>query len=59
MTKVLIQPGPCGLDTQVEATSEDGMEVQVKITSGCESIKRLTAGNLPSRWPLTAWREPV
>ena len=42
MTKVLIQPGPCGLDTQVEATSEDGMEVQVKITSGCESINKMT-----------------
>lgn len=42
MTKVLIQPGPCGLDTQVEAISEDGMEVQVKIASGCESINKMT-----------------
>lgn len=42
MTKVMIKPGPCGLDTTVEASSEDGMEVQVKINSSCESVAKMT-----------------
>lgn len=42
MTKVMIQPGPCNLETRVEAVSEDGMEVQVKITSACESVAKIT-----------------
>lgn len=42
MTKVMIQPGPCGLNTKVTASSEDGMDVQVKISSACESIAKMT-----------------
>ena len=42
MTKVHIDPGVCGLPTAVEATSDDGMEVRLKIASGCEPLRRLT-----------------
>lgn len=42
MTKVMIKPGPCNLNTVVEASSEDGMEVQVRIISGCESLEKMT-----------------
>ena len=38
MTKVAIDPGVCGFVTNVEAVSEDGMEVNVKVQSGCESV---------------------
>ena len=41
MTKVKIDPGVCGLVTAVEASSEDQMEVRVKVKSGCESIRRM------------------
>lgn len=41
MKKVLIQPGVCGLSTRVEANSEDGMEVQVKIVSACEAVRNI------------------
>lgn len=41
MTKVKIEPGICGLVTSVEAESEDQMEVRVKVSSGCESVRRM------------------
>jgi hypothetical protein len=41
MTKVKIEPGVCGLITNVEAFSEDGMEVKVTVKSGCESINKM------------------
>ncbi|HIV24761.1 MAG TPA: hypothetical protein IAB71_03085 [Candidatus Scatomonas pullistercoris] len=41
MTKVLIKPGICKLNTTVTAESEDQMEVTVKVSSGCESIRKM------------------
>ena len=41
MKKVKIEPGVCGLVTRVEANSEDGMEVILKVASGCESVNRM------------------
>ncbi len=41
MTKVKIAPGICGLNTKVEAVSEDGMDVQVKITSACQAVQKM------------------
>ena len=41
MTKVKINPGVCGLITSVEAESEDGVEVKVRIKSGCKSVNRM------------------
>lgn len=41
MTKVEINPGICGLITQVTAESEDQMEVKVSVTSDCESVRKM------------------
>ncbi|WP_394925310.1 DUF6951 family protein [uncultured Robinsoniella sp.] len=41
MTKVTINPGVCGLITSIEASSEDQMEVTVKVDSGCASIQKM------------------
>lgn len=41
MTKVKIDPGVCGLITTVEAESEDGMEVSVKVRSGCKAVQKM------------------
>jgi len=38
MTKVEIDPGVCGFTATVEAFSEDGMEVVIKVESGCPAI---------------------
>ena len=39
MTKVTINPGPCGFVTAVECVSEDGMDAKVAVKSGCQSIR--------------------
>jgi len=41
MTKVKINPGVCGFITSVEAESEDGQEVRLKIKSGCEPVRKM------------------
>ena len=41
MTKVIINPGVCGFTTHVEADSEDGMEVNLSVKSGCESVRAM------------------
>lgn len=41
MKKVIIKPGICKLNTTVTAESEDQMDVQVKVTSGCESVRKM------------------
>lgn len=41
MAKVLIEPGVCGLKTQLEITSDDGMAVIIKGSSMCESIQEI------------------
>jgi hypothetical protein len=41
MTKVLIEPGVCGFTANVEAVSEDGMEVQLTVESGCPAIMKM------------------
>ena len=41
MTKVTINPGPCGLITTVEASSEDQQEVTLIVKSGCESVRKM------------------
>ena len=39
MTKGTIQPGICGFTAQVTARSEDQMEVEVHVTSGCKAVQ--------------------
>lgn len=44
MTKVKIDPGICGLITQVEAQStetDDGIEVKVKVNSACAAVQKM------------------
>lgn len=41
MTKVKIQPGICGLITNVTAQSEDQIDVTVTVNSACESVKKM------------------
>lgn len=41
MTKVAINPGICKLITTVEASSEDQMEVTLKVTSECEAVSKM------------------
>lgn len=43
MTKVKIEPGVCGLITHVEAESEDGMDVAIKISSDCKAVQQMFA----------------
>jgi len=38
MATVKVQPGICGLQTEIHATSEDGQEVRLTIQSECEAI---------------------
>ena len=42
MTKVSINPGICGLITNVEVEAdEDGMEIKLKVDSLCQAVKTL------------------
>lgn len=41
MTKVTINPGVCGLITTAEAHSEDQMEVELTVKSGCEVVRNM------------------
>jgi hypothetical protein len=41
MTTTLIDPGPCGFITRAEAASEDGMEVRIKVKTGCKSVREM------------------
>lgn len=41
MTKVTVHPGICNLITNVEASSEDGMEVMLNVTTACEAVKNM------------------
>ena len=41
MKKVKIDPGVCGFVTMVEAESEDGIEVKLRIRSGCDAVMKM------------------
>lgn len=41
MTTVKIDPGVCGLITKVTAETEDGMDVTLKVASGCEAVRKM------------------
>lgn len=41
MTKVKINPGICGLITNVQTQSDDGMEVEIIVKSDCEAISKM------------------
>ncbi len=41
MTKVKIEPGVCGFTTIVTADTNEDEEVVLKVSSGCESVKKM------------------
>lgn len=41
MTKLTINPGVCGFIAKVEAISDGGMAVTVKVETGCESVTKM------------------
>ena len=41
MTKVKIDPGPCGFVTAVEARANEDEEVVVTVKSGCAAVQKL------------------
>lgn len=47
MAKVSVNPGICGLTTDITVTSPDGMNVEVKAETTCDYIKNLVEA-LPS-----------
>ena len=42
MTKVIIEPGVCGLTAVVTAHSEDGDEVTITVESSCKGVSGIT-----------------
>jgi hypothetical protein len=43
MTRVKVNPGVCGLITDIEVNKTDRRRVSINITSNCENIKQLSA----------------
>ncbi len=41
MTNVKVDPGICGLITNINTESEDGMEVKLSVKSACQSINQM------------------
>jgi hypothetical protein len=41
MTKIKIEQGICGFVTKVEAVSDDGEEVTIKVESGCGHVMKM------------------
>jgi Family of unknown function (DUF6951) len=42
-SKVKVDAGICGFKSVITASSEDGMNVDLKVVSGCDTIKELAA----------------
>lgn len=41
MTKVKINAGICGFVTVAQADSEDGLQVNLQVKSGCEAVRKM------------------
>jgi hypothetical protein len=41
MAKIIVNPGICGLITEIEVEAADGMNAEFKIETQCEHIKKL------------------
>lgn len=44
MTRIEVNPGPCGLVTVIRARSDDEGRVHLEIESGCPAVQRLAEG---------------
>jgi len=56
MATAKIDAGVCGFQTEVTASSEDGMFVEFEVTSDCEKIRGLGEA-LAARSPINAYEE--
>jgi hypothetical protein len=54
--KVKVDPGVCGFEAEIVASTEDGMTVDLEIESDCQTIKEL-AQLLKDKTPLDAYQE--
>lgn len=54
--KVKVDAGICGFKTSITATSEDSMNVDLKVVSACETIKELAA-EFKKKTPIDAYQE--
>lgn len=54
--KVKVDAGICGFKTSITAVSEDNMNVELKVVSGCEIIKEL-AQQYKENTPLNAYQD--
>ena len=41
MTRVSIEPGPCGFTTIVTASALEDNEVELKVATGCEAVQKM------------------
>ena len=55
-TTLRADAGICGFKAKIKATSENGMDVDLKIVSGCETIKDLAA-QIDEKTPIDAYEE--
>ena len=54
--KVKVDAGICGFKTSITAATEDGMNVELKVVSSCETIKEL-ASRFKEKTPIDAYQE--
>ena len=54
--KVKVDAGICGFKTSITATTEDSMNVYLKVVSACETIKELAA-LFKKKIPIDAYQE--
>jgi hypothetical protein len=47
MAKINVQPGICGLASDIEVTSDDGMSAAIKVQTECSHIRNM-ADEVPS-----------
>ena len=54
--KVKVDAGICGFKTVIKASSEDRMNVELKVVSSCDTIKEL-ASRFEEKTPIDAYQE--
>ena len=54
--KVKVDAGICGFKTVIKASTEDSMNVELKVVSSCDTIKEL-ASRFEEKTPIDAYQE--
>ncbi|MEX1329570.1 MAG: hypothetical protein AB1Z29_22435 [Desulfobacterales bacterium] len=55
-SKVTVDAGICGFKTVIKASTEDSMNVELKVVSSCDTIKEL-ASRFQEETPIDAYQE--